>query len=104
MARFRYKAVAPTGEVVEGEMEALALAAMEDAGRRPATVRPAGSTPLGEAGNIHEGGGRYISLLGRNGLFHHPHDRWPAAVDVDAVVQFADAFVRIAKRLSDAGR
>ena len=56
--------------------------------------------PGGEARAIHDGGGRYISLLGANGLFHHPHDRWPGAVDVDRVARFAEAFVQIARRLT----
>ena len=52
--------------------------------------------------NIHDGGGRYISLLGPNGLFHHPHDRGPVAVDVDRTVRYADAFAEIALKLTSA--
>ncbi len=92
----------PVLQVSDDEMQTLALEVMAAAGRRPATVRPVGIRPYGEALHIHDGGGRYISLLGWNGLFHHPHDRWPVAVDLDAVVQFANAFVEIGIRLTRA--
>lgn len=88
-------------QLSDDEMQTLALAAMADAGKAPDRIRPVGSRPFGEARNIHDGGGRYISLLGRNGLFHHPYDRWPAAVDLDAVDKFASAFVHIATRLTE---
>jgi hypothetical protein len=37
--------------------------------------------PLGKARNIYDGGGRYVSILGGNGLFHHPADVWPELTD-----------------------
>ena len=43
---------------------------------------PVSSRPLGEARNIYDGGGQFISLLGSNSLFHHPEDRWPEAIDM----------------------
>ncbi len=61
-----------------------------------------GDRPAGEARNIFDGGGRYFSLLGGNGLFHHPDDRWPDAVDVAAVAAFARAFTDIAVELTAA--
>jgi hypothetical protein len=61
---------------------------------------PRGFVPLGEARNIQRGGGRYISIVGRNGLFHHPADRWPEAVDVNSVARYAAAFVRVATALA----
>lgn len=44
---------------------------------------PLGTRPLGEARNVFDLGGRYISILGSNPLFHHPSDRWPDAVDIE---------------------
>jgi hypothetical protein len=79
-----------------GDLDKLAIEAMKAEGARVDEVRPRDAAPLGEAGNIHRGGGRYISVVGRNGLFHHSDDRWPQAVDADAVAAFAGAFVRIA--------
>ena len=44
---------------------------------------PVSSRPLGEARNIYDGGGQFISLLGSNPLFHHPEDIWPDSVDME---------------------
>ena len=58
----------------------------------PIDVRtPVDTAPFGEARDLHAGGGRFVSLLGRNGHFHHPDDRWPATVSVDR----ADAALRM---------
>lgn len=56
---------------------------------------PVGQRPRGEARNIFDGGGRYVSLLGGNGLFHHRNDRWPAAVDVRKTEKLAAAFCNL---------
>ena len=62
-------------------------------------IKP-GQRPLGEARNIYDGAGRYISLLGRNGLFHHPSDTWPDAVDLEKTNRWVGAFTEIAVKLS----
>jgi len=62
-------------------------------------IKP-GQRPLGEARNIYDGAGRYISLLGRNGLFHHPSDIWPGAVDLEKTTRWVGAFTEIAVKLS----
>ena len=67
---------------------------------KPAAETPAGRRPFGEARNIYDGGGRYVSLLGQNGLFHHPDDTWPAAVDLDTTARWVGAFTEIAGKLS----
>lgn len=38
--------------------------------------------PLGEARNIFDAGGEFVSILGSNRHFHHPDDRWPETVDL----------------------
>ena len=38
-----------------------------------------------------------------DGLFHHPRDRWPDAVDIDRLARYARAFIDIAGRLANAG-
>ena len=53
---------------------------------------PISSRPLGEARNIYDGGGQFISLLGSNSLFHHPEDRWPEAIDM-AKLQKLNSFM-----------
>ena len=51
-----------------------------------------GSTPFGEAAFVHREGGRYVSLVCDNELFHHPDDRWPDAIDVYGLAKYARSF------------
>lgn len=51
-----------------------------------------GTRPFGEARDIHDGGGRYLSMLGSNRWFHHPDDRLETSVDIDRVARIVDAF------------
>ena len=48
---------------------------------------PVLSRPLGEARNIYDGGGKFISLLGSNPLFHHPKDIWPDSIDMEKLIK-----------------
>jgi len=48
---------------------------------------PVSSRPLGEARNIFDGGGKFISLLGSNPLFHHPKDIWPDSIDMKKLIK-----------------
>lgn len=45
--------------------------------------------PNGETRDIHKAGGRYLTLVGSNPLFHLAQDRWPHAVDVPAIARIA---------------
>jgi hypothetical protein len=54
-----------------------------------------------EARNIFDGGGRYVSLLGGNGLFHHQDDRWPDAVDMEKTTKLAAAFCDLTVALAN---
>ena len=63
-------------ELIDATLEAMAARGIE-----PDSITPVDQRPLGEARNIFDGDGRYLSLLGKNGLFHSPEDRWPNAVD-----------------------
>lgn len=69
---------------------------------QPGVETPIGQRPLGEARNIFDGDGRFLSILGNNPLFHHPHDLWPDAVDLDTTAQWTAAFSVIALELSKA--
>jgi hypothetical protein len=77
-----------------------ARAALADAGAEADIETPVGQRPRGEARNIYDGGGRYVSLLGGNGLFHHEADRWPDAVDVAKTAKLATAFGALAVALA----
>lgn len=81
-----------------------AIAAMADAALKQAGAAldrhvPRGTVPAGEARNIHVGGGRYVSLLGTNPLFHSVADRFPDAVDVPTVARYATAAGRLLHQL-----
>jgi hypothetical protein len=76
----------------DDEIERLADEAMARAGTGVDGKLARGAVPGGEVRNIHERGGRYLSLGGTNPYFHNPSDRWPSTVDVLAVERYAKAF------------
>jgi hypothetical protein len=41
-------------------------------------------------------GGTVIALVGDNALFHLENDRWPQAVDVNKVAEYANVFTELA--------
>ena len=78
----------------------LMLGVLSQQGLKPDGETEPGQRPLGEARNIYDGSGRYISVLGRNGLFHHPSDIWPDPVDLKKTTRWVAAFTEIGLRLS----
>ena len=89
-------------QALDDELETIAADAMTKAGITINDKAKRGVVPLGEAGNIHQGGGRYVSLLcPGSSLFHHPADRWPDAVDVAAIERYAKAFAEVAATLAN---
>ena len=86
----------------DDEMEQMMAAAMTDPGLRIDQCHPRGVEPLGEARNIHREGGRFVSIIGKNELFHSPDDRGPAVIDLDVIEGFAKAFGMVATSLARA--
>jgi hypothetical protein len=86
----------------DAEIETVAANAMADAGLRIDARVLHGTVPRGEAENIHRGGGRYISIIGKNDLFHNPDDCGPDAVNPNMIERFATAFAVIATSLAAA--
>lgn len=84
----------------DDEMEAMMADAMAKAGLRIDRRLERGAVPRGEAKNVHRGGGRYISIIGGNDLFHNPGDRGLDAVDIQAIERFAGAFATVATALA----
>jgi len=78
-------------------VEQVSGSALDRAGLTAVTHAPRSAVPGGESKNIHERGGSYASLLGGSAVFHLEADRWPDAVDVDAVASFADAASEIVR-------
>jgi hypothetical protein len=60
---------------------------------------PRGTVPGGEAEVVHRGGGRYVSVIGSNALFHNPDDRGPRTVELGAISRFTKAFETVAQML-----
>ena len=82
------------------DLRALGLAELTRARQPPDDIPWPAQPPSGETRDIHRAGGRYLTLVGTNRLFHLPQDRWPRAVDVPAVARIAAAAARIALALS----
>jgi hypothetical protein len=84
----------------DDEMESILAEQLTAAGLKIDRRVPRGTVPGGEAGVVHRGGGRYMSVIGQNALFHNPLDRGPEAIDAKAIARFAVAFTEVANKLS----
>ena len=84
----------------DGELESMIAAALERHNANPAEAVPRGVTVGAESQVIAGLGGRVTAMVGGNPLFHLESDRWPDAVDVDAVAGFAAAYSDVAIELA----
>ena len=87
-------------QAADDALAALARDALAEAGAPAQDETPIGQRPGGEARNIHDIGGSYVSLLGSNAWFHHPADRWPTTVDVPRTERCIAALITIATQLA----
>jgi hypothetical protein len=55
-----------------------------------------GGKANGEAHEIEQRGGRYLSLIGDNPWFHAPEDRWPHSIDLPRAAAIAEAAAAMA--------
>ena len=86
------------------DLQTLALQALGRSGQPLGQAIPPGTSPRGEARNVFEAGGRYVSLVGTPGpWFHHPEDRWPDTAEPDTIAALARAFAALAVELAGAG-
>jgi hypothetical protein len=69
-------------------------------GQALGVVAPKTLVPTGETRDVHGAGGCYVTLVGSNPLFHLPDDRWPHAVDPDAVTRVAAAAAAVVVKLT----
>lgn len=83
----------------DDDMETLMETAMGNASLGIERRLARGATPLGEALNVHRGGGQFISIIGKNDLFHNPNDRGPGVIDLNVIELFARAFASVAASL-----
>ena len=84
----------------DDELDRALSDAMTKAGLRVARRAPRSNVPAGEAEAIDRGGGRYVSTIGGNQLFHNRADRGPGAVDPPTIAKFSQAFLDVARSLS----
>jgi hypothetical protein len=82
------------------DLRQLTEAELVRTGQAPDVVAPKSLVPSGETRDIHRAGGRYVTLVGSNPLFHLPQDRWPHAVDTDAVTRVAAAAAALVVKLT----
>ena len=82
------------------DLRELGLSELTRAGQPPDDIPPPALVPSGETRDIHKVGGRYLTLVGTNPLFHLPQDRWPQAVDVPAIIRIAAASAEIVRAAS----
>jgi hypothetical protein len=90
-----------TLQASDKEIEEVWANAMTTAGLSITRRNPRGTVPGGEAEVVHRGGGRYISVIGRNALFHNPDDRGRQTVDAAVIARFVDALTGIATKLAN---
>ena len=86
----------------DDEMELMMAEVMTRAGLPIDRRLPRGAVPRGEAENVHRGGGRYISIIGNNELFHNTSDRGADVIDLKVIERFARAFAMVATSLASA--
>ena len=84
----------------QDDLRALGLTELNAAGQPPDDMPWKSFVPSGETRDIHRAGGRLVTLVSTNKLFHLPQDRWPHAVDVPAVARIAAAAATITMVLS----
>jgi hypothetical protein len=80
----RLSIMSGTPELAQAMRDSLARA-----GQPADDVASPNLVPSGETRDIHRAGGRYVTLVGSNPLFHLPQDRFPHAVDVGAIARVA---------------
>jgi hypothetical protein len=91
-----------TLQASDDEFDALLAGALQSSGLTVSRRAPRGRVPGGEAEAVHNGGGRYMSIIGGNGLFHSLADRGPEAIDAPSIARFCTAFTALARRLAEA--
>jgi hypothetical protein len=82
------------------DLRELSAAELTRAEQAPGKMGPKTLAPSGETRDIHRAGGRYITLVGSNPLFHLQQDRWPHAVDADVVTRVAATAAALVVKLT----
>jgi hypothetical protein len=94
------QAVGTTVQASDDEIERILAQAMTSTALTVDVRSPRNRVPGGEAEVVHRGGGRYVSVIGSNIMFHNPADRGAAVIDARAIGAFVEAFAIVATRLA----
>jgi hypothetical protein len=92
-----------TLQASDEEMDAALTRALKGFGLTVTRRTARGAVPGGEAEAVHHGGGRYVSVIGGNRLFHHQADRGVEAVAPVAIANFSAAFVALVEEMARNG-
>ena len=84
----------------DDQLERQMQVALAQAGAPTASPVPRDTTVGAESQVVASHGGRVVAMVGGNAQFHLESDRWPDAVDVEAVAGFARAFNKVALQLA----
>lgn len=93
----------PSPRVSASDTQLLQIAqrALERVGIGPVPQAPDGTVVGAESGVVYSHGARCLAIASGHAFFHMRSDRWPEAVDVDAVAGYATAFADAAVTLAD---
>jgi hypothetical protein len=89
-----------TVQASDEEIERMLAQAMTSTALTIDVRAPHNRVPGGEAEVVHRGGGRYVSVIGSNAMFHNPSDRGPQVIDAHAIGAFVEALAIVAKTLA----
>lgn len=79
------------------EHHAWAAAIAREAGAEIDPVPWTSATPRGEASVVKQHGIRFVAPVAGSDVFHHPADRWPGAIDIDALTKCVSTGVALAE-------
>jgi hypothetical protein len=82
------------------ELQSQTSAVLNASGVKPATPAHVGDTVGAESQVIARAGGRVAAIVGHSPLFHLEADRWPEAIDPEAISKVSNAFTNLALQMS----
>lgn len=88
-------------QVSDATLEKLASQCLKDFDVQITALVSGETRPGGEARDLFDQGGRYVSMLGSNRLFHHPDDRLDTNVDLDQIARIRKSVVQLLGNLAN---
>ena len=82
------------------ELQSQTITVLDATGVKPATPAHVGDTVGAESQVVARAGGRVAAIVGHSPLFHLEADRWPEAIDPEAISKVSNAFTNLALQMS----